>query len=134
MAGNAIDGMLAREHGGASLLGARLNELADVAGDLCLYLPFAVLVEPWGLVVVAVMAGVLAELAGVLAGAHGGLRDYGGPFGKSDRAAFFAVMAVVIPVARPPDTLVSMLFVLAAAAGLSTTWNRLIAGEASWQR
>jgi CDP-diacylglycerol---glycerol-3-phosphate 3-phosphatidyltransferase len=125
MAGNALDGMLAREHGGATLLGARLNELADVASDICLYLPFVLVVAPASLVVAVVLAGVLAEHAGVLAGAHGGARGYAGPFGKADRAAFFAVMALVIPLARPPGAVVGAFFVLAAGAGLLTAWNRL---------
>jgi CDP-diacylglycerol--glycerol-3-phosphate 3-phosphatidyltransferase len=41
MALNAIDGMLAREHGQKSALGAFLNELCDVISDAALYLPFA---------------------------------------------------------------------------------------------
>jgi CDP-diacylglycerol--glycerol-3-phosphate 3-phosphatidyltransferase len=41
MALNAIDGMLAREHGQASRLGAVLNELGDVVADAGLYLPLA---------------------------------------------------------------------------------------------
>src|SRR6185295_12325496 len=40
MALNAIDGMLAREHGQKSPLGAILNEIADVVSDAALYLPF----------------------------------------------------------------------------------------------
>src|SRR4051812_37526533 len=41
MALNAIDGMLAREFGQKSRLGAYLNELCDVVSDAALYLPFA---------------------------------------------------------------------------------------------
>src|SRR3954470_15131265 len=37
MALNAIDGMLAREHGMKSKLGAVLNELGDVVSDTALY-------------------------------------------------------------------------------------------------
>lgn len=43
MALNAVDGMLAREHGMKSPLGAILNELCDVFSDIALYLPFALL-------------------------------------------------------------------------------------------
>ena len=43
MAFNAIDGMLAREHGQKSRLGAYLNELTDVVSDAALYLPFALI-------------------------------------------------------------------------------------------
>ena len=41
MAANALDGMLAREYGQASKLGAVLNETGDVISDAALYLPFA---------------------------------------------------------------------------------------------
>ena len=41
MALNAIDGMLAREFGQQSKLGAYLNELTDVIADAALILPFA---------------------------------------------------------------------------------------------
>jgi len=44
---NAIDGMLAREFGQQSALGAYMNELADVVSDAALYLPFA-FVMPFG--------------------------------------------------------------------------------------
>src|SRR5947209_6785782 len=43
MALNAIDGMLAREHGQKSRLGGILNELCDVISDAALYLPFALI-------------------------------------------------------------------------------------------
>ncbi len=47
MALNAIDGMLAREYGQKSKLGAYLNELGDVVSDSALYLPFGWL-PPFG--------------------------------------------------------------------------------------
>ena len=43
MALNAIDGMLAREFGQQSRLGAYLNELCDVIADSALILPFALI-------------------------------------------------------------------------------------------
>src|ERR1700721_216994 len=45
MALNAIDGMLAREFGQKSALGAYLNELGDVVSDIALTLPFLVIPE-----------------------------------------------------------------------------------------
>jgi hypothetical protein len=41
MALNAIDGMLARQYGQASKIGAILNEVGDVVSDAALYAPFA---------------------------------------------------------------------------------------------
>jgi CDP-diacylglycerol--glycerol-3-phosphate 3-phosphatidyltransferase len=89
MALNAIDGILAREHGQASKLGAVLNELTDVVSDAALTLPFAT-VEGWNPLLVsgAIFAAALVEFAGVL----GGVRRNDGPFGKSDRALALGVL------------------------------------------
>ncbi len=92
MALNAIDGMLAREHGQKSALGAYLNELCDVVSDAALYLalrrreiaPRCCQVDPW--LIVAVLLAALSEMAGVVAVQVGAERRYDGPMGKSDRA------------------------------------------------
>jgi CDP-diacylglycerol---glycerol-3-phosphate 3-phosphatidyltransferase len=67
MALNAVDGMLAREFGQKSDLGAYLNELTDVVADAALYLPFA-LVAPFApaWVVIVVLLATLTEMAGAL--------------------------------------------------------------------
>jgi len=95
MACNAVDGMLAREHGQASRLGAYLNELGDVVSDAALYLPFALLPglpAAW-VVAIVVLAGV-SELAGVLGLVAGASRRYDGPLGKSDRALLFGLLGL----------------------------------------
>src|SRR2546425_11598407 len=46
MALNAIDGMMARELGMSTQLGAVLNELGDAVSHLGLYLPLAFIYEP----------------------------------------------------------------------------------------
>ena len=96
MAFNAVDGMLAREFGQASPLGAYLNELADVISDAALYLPFALLPGStgWALVCVIVLA-IVAELAGVLGVVVGASRRYDGPMGKSDRAFVFGLLGLL---------------------------------------
>ncbi|MCQ8106332.1 CDP-alcohol phosphatidyltransferase family protein [Methylomonas sp. SURF-2] len=95
MALNAIDGMLAREHGMQSALGGILNELCDVVSDAALYLPFALLPDAnlW-LVVGIVIAAIISEMAGVVAVQIGASRRYDGPMGKSDRAFVFGALAV----------------------------------------
>jgi CDP-diacylglycerol---glycerol-3-phosphate 3-phosphatidyltransferase len=99
MALNAVDGMLAREHGQQSRLGAYLNELTDVVADAALYLPF-VLVPPfgWGSVGAVIFLAGLSEMAGALGAAIGGGRRYDGPMGKSDRAALFGVLGLTVGV------------------------------------
>ena len=99
---NAIDGMLAREHGQASRLGALLNELGDVVSDAALYLPLAlVLAAPPWLMVLIVIAAIIGEMTGVVAIQIGASRRYDGPLGKSDRAAVFGGLALLIACGVP---------------------------------
>ena len=97
MALNAIDGMLAREFNQMSKLGAILNEMGDVISDAALYLPLALnpLIPGW-LVIAIVMLGMMVEMIGVVAIQIGAQRRYDGPFGKSDRAFAFSVLALLI--------------------------------------
>jgi CDP-diacylglycerol--glycerol-3-phosphate 3-phosphatidyltransferase len=129
MALNAIDGMLAREHGQKSALGAYLNELCDVISDAALYLPFALVPGVNAIVVVvAVLLAALSEMAGVVAVQVGAERRYDGPMGKSDRAFAFGLLAVLLAVGILPG------FWLGCAVGLValltgwTTVNRVRAG------
>lgn len=100
MALNAIDGMLAREHGQMSVLGAFLNELTDIASDAALFLPFALWLPAGGFWIgcIAVLAA-LSECAGAIAPALGASRRYDGPLGKSDRAVVFGALALWIGLA-----------------------------------
>lgn len=95
MALNAIDGMMARQLGMRSHLGAILNEVGDVVSDLGLYLPLAVFHPParWPVVAFALGAA-LTEFCGVLGQALGAARQYQGPMGKSDRALLASVLGL----------------------------------------
>ena len=95
MAFNAVDGMLAREFGQQSALGAYLNELSDVVSDAALYLPFAV-VAPfgWGSVGAVIFLSAVSEMAGALGPMVGSPRQYDGPMGKSDRAFVFGALGL----------------------------------------
>jgi CDP-diacylglycerol---glycerol-3-phosphate 3-phosphatidyltransferase len=102
MALNAIDGMLAREHGQASTLGAYLNELTDVVSDAALYAPFALLPgsNPW-LVGGVIVLAIVSEMAGVLGSQFGAGRRYDGPMGKSDRAFVFGGVGLLAGAGMP---------------------------------
>jgi CDP-diacylglycerol--glycerol-3-phosphate 3-phosphatidyltransferase len=131
MALNAVDGMLAREFGQKSALGAYLNELGDLVSDAALYAPFA-LVAPFGPVwigIVIVLA-IASEFAGALGPLVGAERQYQGPSGKSDRAALFGVLGVWIAVsAALPDWLVWLMPILAGLL-VWTIVNRIRGGLA----
>ncbi len=95
MALNAIDGMIAREHGRATQTGAVFNETGDMAADLALYLPLARVAPGAVWLAVPFAAGaVLTELCGLLAPLSGGPRRYDGPLGKSDRAFLVGAAAL----------------------------------------
>ena len=93
MALNAMDGMLAREHGQASRLGAVLNEFMDVISDAALTLPLATL-RGWNPLAVAgaIFFAALTEMAGVMGLTIGSTRRNDGPFGKSDRALALGIL------------------------------------------
>ncbi|MER9631596.1 CDP-alcohol phosphatidyltransferase family protein [Mesorhizobium sp. M0296] len=127
MALNAIDGMLAREHGQASKLGMYLNELCDVVSDLALILAFAVIFPAWGVVACAI-AAMITEFAGVLGIAAGTGRNYAGPFGKSDRALALGILAVLIASGLWGPALTPLVFPAMATLSLATAINRIRSG------
>lgn len=128
---NAIDGMMAREHGQASRLGALLNELGDMASDAALYLPFALVpgLSPV-LVVLAVVAALMTEGAGLAALQVGAGRRHDGPLGKSDRAVAFSLLAVLLGLGLGTDRLFSILLLVIIALAVWTIVNRVRAALA----
>jgi CDP-diacylglycerol--glycerol-3-phosphate 3-phosphatidyltransferase len=129
MALNAIDGMLAREHGMKSRLGGVLNELTDVISDTALYLPFALIPGVSSpLVVLASCLAIVSEMAGVVAVSIGASRRYEGPMGKSDRAFAFGLMALLLGSGvRPGSWVLGWLAVINLLLVL-TIWNRSASG------
>jgi CDP-diacylglycerol--glycerol-3-phosphate 3-phosphatidyltransferase len=126
MALNAIDGMLAREFGQASALGAILNELGDVVADTALYLPFAFIAgsNSW-LIAVVILLAVLSEFAGVLGIIIGASRRYDGPMGKSDRALVFGVVGLLAGLSLPLATFVNWIWAVVAVLAVLTIVNRV---------
>ncbi|XZG68949.1 CDP-alcohol phosphatidyltransferase family protein [Chitinibacteraceae bacterium HSL-7] len=125
MALNAIDGMLAREFGQQSRLGALLNELGDVISDAALYLPFALIAgahAPW--VVATVLLATLTEFIGVQAVTLGASRRYDGPFGKSDRAFVFGALALVYALYPAASTWFVWVFIATTALSALTCYQR----------
>ena len=125
MALNAIDGMLAREHGMKSRLGAVLNEIGDVVADTALYLPLA-----WvpgfnpTLVVISAALAIISEMTGVVAVQIGATRRYDGPMGKSDRAFVFGVAALITGLGIARESWLTAGLVLVNTALVATIINR----------
>jgi CDP-diacylglycerol--glycerol-3-phosphate 3-phosphatidyltransferase len=129
MALNAIDGMLAREFGQKSRLGAYLNELTDVIADSALFLPFALLPEVnLVLVVLVTLLAIFSEYAGVLGPMVGASRRYDGPMGKSDRAFCFGVLGAGVAIGWLSALWINGVLAVIAALLVYTLINRIRRG------
>jgi CDP-diacylglycerol--glycerol-3-phosphate 3-phosphatidyltransferase len=122
MALNAMDGLLARDFGQKSNLGAYLNELCDVVSDSFLVLPFAYLPNFDALWVGAVIVlAVISEMSGTLSVAIDAGRRYDGPMGKSDRALVFGLCGLWIGMGQPIAPWFSYWFIRVIAGLLVVT-------------
>jgi CDP-diacylglycerol---glycerol-3-phosphate 3-phosphatidyltransferase len=126
MALNAVDGMLAREFGQKSNLGAFLNELTDVISDAALYLPFAYLPHfDWLWVAAVIFLSALSEMTGTVAVMIGVARRYDGPMGKSDRAFVLGALGLAIGLGLPPASWEKLIFPAIALLLCATIVNRV---------
>jgi CDP-diacylglycerol--glycerol-3-phosphate 3-phosphatidyltransferase len=125
MALNALDGMMARELGMQSRLGAVLNELGDVISDAALYLPLSLVpgIRAALLVPIVVLA-VISEMTGVVAIQIGASRRYDGPMGKSDRALVFGALALLLGLGVPAGQWVDWLLAVVLLLLIVTIRNR----------
>ena len=145
MALNAIDGMMAREHGQASRLGAVLNEVGDIVADTALIASLAPHVANGNLQASAVnlpnrisihqrhIIGLIAlsistELLGITSNTMLDIRANQGPLGKSDRAFLLGLLGAVMATKMPimlSHIKAGPLLILTDALLLKTCLNRL---------
>lgn len=126
---NAVDGMLARDFGQKTPLGAYLNELSDVVADAALYLPF-VLISPfgWASVGAVIFCSSLSEMAGALGPMVGAERRYDGPMGKSDRAFIFGALGLWVGLTAELPSWSFWVMPLMVAGTLLNICNRIRGG------
>lgn len=128
MALNAVDGMLAREHGQKSLAGAILNEVGDVVSDAALYLALIPALAVFGAaplpILVLAFLSVLTEFVGVVGQTIGGGRRYDGPMGKSDRAAAIGLITFLLAVGVPGGVWLDIVMGLLALLAAWTAYRR----------
>ena len=126
MALNALDGILAREFGQQTRLGACLNELGDIVADVALYAPFAWL-APFSIAWIAavIVCAIVAEFTGVMGPLIGASRRYDGPFGKSDRAVAFGGLGLWIGLGGPLPEWLALVPPLFVVLLILTTVNRV---------
>lgn len=129
MAMNAIDGMLARELGQKTPLGAYLNEICDVVSDAVLYLPYGLVVgSSMTAMAVVIVLAVTTELAGTVAVMTGASRRYDGPMGKSDRAFVFGLLGLLIAAGVPVGPWLNWVWGLVGVLAALTIANRVRGG------
>ena len=129
MALNAMDGMLAREFGQQTGMGAYLNELCDLLADSALILPFLLIPEvSLALALMTTLLAWLSEYAGVMGPMVGSTRRYDGPMGKSDRAFVFGALATAIALGWLDAGWVNSALVLVSALLSYTIFNRVRSG------
>lgn len=125
MALNAVDGILAREHGMKSALGAILNELGDVVSDIALYAPLAVIPSVNGVWLTGfLLLSTISEMVGIVAVQIGASRRYDGPLGKSDRAFVIGTLGLLLGFGVAPGFWLNGLLVLLCVFSLLTAVNR----------
>jgi len=125
MALNAIDGMLAREYGMKSALGAILNELGDVLSDTAVYLPLGLVPGVNSIYIVAItILAIVSEMTGLVAVQIGAQRRYDGPMGKSDRAFVFGLLCLLLGIGIRPGYWVDAILLITIGLLLLTIVNR----------
>lgn len=101
MALNALDGMVATQSGTSSKKGSLLNEGCDIFNDTVLGLSWLYLIiQTIGLLgflifSLSICFSLVSEVAGIMGSSLVNKRVYGGPFGKSDKALFFSLAAIL---------------------------------------
>lgn len=137
MALNAIDGMMAREHGQTSKLGAILNEMGDIIADTALLASLTphIADKKSGKLPVSqhyvsslITLSISTELLAIVSNTALGVRANQGPLGKSDRAFVLGVlgtfMGVKIPLSFSHMRIVQLV-ILTEMLLLKTCFNRL---------
>ncbi len=139
MALNAIDGMMAREHGQASKLGAWLNEAGDIIADTALLASLSPHINKTELITGKshthlhhitgfIILSISTELLAIISNNCFKNRANQGPLGKSDRALLLGIVGTWMGIKQPlpmATLLLKPLFLLIHALLVKTCLNRL---------
>ncbi|MCL4168956.1 UNVERIFIED_CONTAM: hypothetical protein GTU68_030814 [Idotea baltica] len=129
MALNALDGMVAVAMQNKTVKGAVLNEVCDVIADAALFSAFLFLLNEfvvlWWLVTILAL---LIEFVSLAVHQANGIRSHSGPFGKSDRAVYLgllAILSVIFPSILDSSSTWLLLYIICGVIlALLTIWNR----------
>jgi len=125
MALNALDGMLAVQTHQTSPVGAFLNEVCDIGSDLGIYFPFLFCSSIHPILLSSLLLlTVVSEFVGIAALVTLGKRRFEGPFGKSDRAVFFGLIAIALVIKPASSIYFDGLLILGIILSLLTIYHR----------
>lgn len=129
---NALDGMVASATDKQSPMGAVLNELCDVISDLALFAAFLLILplsQPvfpglwfWWLLMVI---NILIEFTALAVYQAIGVRPFSGPFGKSDRALYLGLLAIILLIYPDNEVLINTYIMIGLVLAVITMGNRL---------
>ncbi len=123
---NALDGMVATATESQSAMGSVLNEVCDIISDLALFGALSILLPtPVWLWWVLIIFGLLSEFIALAVFQAIGTRPFTGPFGKSDRALYLGLLAVLLALMPQASFLFYAYIMTGIALALITIWNRL---------
>jgi CDP-diacylglycerol--glycerol-3-phosphate 3-phosphatidyltransferase len=71
-----------------------------------------------------VLLAIISEMTGVIAVQIGASRRYDGPMGKSDRAFFFGLIALLLGLGISLGILINLIFILMIGLLIVTIFNR----------
>jgi len=117
--------MIASETNNKSPMGSVLNELCDVISDLALFSAFA-LVLPislwawWLLIILSLMS----EFIALAVFQATGIRPFSGPLGKSDRALFLGILAILLLLFPDVANLFYAYIIAGIVLAIITSFNR----------
>ena len=126
MALNNIDGVIAREHNQKSNIGAIYNELGDILSDVAIYVPLLYVCGcKFWLIFLFTILTIISETVGIMGVQINASRHYEGPMGKSDRAFWFGLLAVVLVFRTIPQNCLTIFVGVVSLLLVYTTYNRI---------
>jgi len=126
MALNNIDGVIAREHNQKSNIGAIYNELGDILSDVAIYVPLLYVCGcKFWLIFLFTILTIISETVGIMGVQINASRHYEGPMGKSDRAFWFGLLAVVLVFKTIPQNYLTIFVGVVSLLLVYTTYNRI---------
>ncbi len=126
MALNNIDGVIAREHNQKTNIGAIYNELGDILSDIVIYVPLLYVCGCcFKLIFLFTILTLISETVGIMGVQIGASRHYDGPMGKSDRAFWLSVLAIVLVFYPLPQIHINIFTGVLSLLLIYTIYNRI---------